>query len=607
MLPARRRAIQKSVLAAIVVAIVGYWVSHTLRSRLFEGAVFFSGENGMRHWEAAVASFARGDGYPLWDRTTCGGGPGLADPESLLLSSLVAGTFGIRGDVMGRWYPTLAMTLAVAGTYLWCRRALSIGRIGSSWAGVVFVASGFVVLQTSQRMLFVPFLFIPWVLYLARAGEKSLIAAAGAGVVLATMIFEGGLLPFMEAMVALLLVTAPRFVARAHLREAARMLGIAMLVCFLVAGVKLYPVMVQMLRWPTGVKGGLDALKWQELMPIFVDKERYDGLAGHGFHFNEYRAYVGPAVLGSAIAGAGAAIILKPRRWGLVVLVFGGLLFMRGAYSPTAPYKLMFDVFRWNALVVPSRFAVIALLGIAAAGAVAIDAALERVGHRRVLAAIVLVVAFVSARDPIVEANKVSKVQGVEPWLPRSEKSDAPYRIVDGGRMQELPARNAGTMACERILDTPHATALAIGDVPQVTPEAPDAGALTSIVTKQNGYTFHAALNRAAVVHVNTSWDPDWTTNVGTIRRAPNGQLDVALPAGSNDVVLHYSPRGFVSGMLATITGLLLVLGIAAWPLLARRRRARASNATPAPKPTTPTTPTTPTPPDRTSEPKLAA
>jgi hypothetical protein len=587
MLPARRRAILTSIVAGAIVVVVAYVVTRSLRARLHDGAVFFNGENGMRHWEAAVASFARGDGYPLWDRTTCGGGPGLADPESLLLSSLFAGLFHVRGDVMGRWYPTIAMTLAVVGTYLWCRRGLLLGRVGSLWAGVVFIASGFVVLQTSQRMMFVPFLFMPWVLYLAREGEKSLLAAAGAGLVLATMVLEGGLLPFVETIVALLLVTAPRLVSRAHLRDAARMLGVATLVCFLVAGIKLFPVMVQMFRWPSHVKAGLDGLKWPELMPIFVDKERYDPLAGHGFHFNEYRAYVGPAVLGCAIAGTGAALILKPRRWGVAVLVLGGLLFMRGAYSPTAPYALLFNVFSWNALVVPSRFAVIALLGIAVAGAIAIDAGLERVRKQRILGAVLLAVAFVAARDPVVEARKVFLVQGMEPWLPRSETANAEYSVVAGGRMQELPARFQGTLGCERILDTPHASELAIGNVPQATPESPDAGTLASIVTSQNGYTFHAQLARAAVVHLNTSWDPDWTTNVGTVRRAPNGQLDVALPAGASDVVLRYSPRALTSGILATITGLLFCLGIALWPIVARRRRNVSARVAPptAPKP----------------------
>ncbi|MEO7093254.1 MAG: hypothetical protein ABI175_08385, partial [Polyangiales bacterium] len=525
------------------------------------------------------------EGYPLWDRTTCGGGPGLADPESLVLSSLFAGLFGVRGDVMGRWYPTIAMVLSVVGTYLYCRRGLLLGRVGSLWAGVVFIASGFVVLQTSQRMMFVPFLFMPWVLYLARAGEKHLLAACGAGVVLATMILEGGLLPLVETCVALLLVTAPRLLSRAHVRDAARMLGIATVVCGLVAGVKLFPVMVQMLRWPSHVKGGLDGLKWPELMPILVDKERYDGLAGHGFHINEYRAYVGPAVLGCAIAGAGAALILKPRRLGVAVLVLGGLLFMRGSYSPTAPYSLLFGVFSWNALVVPSRFAVIALLGIAVAGAVAIDAGLERVGKQRILAAVLLVVAFVAARDPIVEARKIFLVQGMEPWLPRSEVASGEYSIVAGGRMQELPARHAGTLNCERILDTPHATELAIGNVPQAAPESPDAGKLASIVTSQNGYTFHAELSRFAVVHLNTSWDPDWTASVGTVRRANNGQLDLALPAGPSDVVMRYSPRAFTSGLLCTITGLLLCLGVALWPLLARRRRRSTQPAASPPAP----------------------
>ena len=68
-------------------------------------------------------------------------------------------------------------------------------------------------------------------------------------------------------------------------------------------------------------------------MPMFIDKDRFDTLAGHGYHFNEYRSYVGPFALGAAIAGAGTALVLPPRRWGLAFLLLGGLLFTRGAFE----------------------------------------------------------------------------------------------------------------------------------------------------------------------------------------------------------------------------------------------------------------------------------
>lgn len=587
MLPAQRRAIVARALVGVLVVVGAFFVARATRVQLHEQNVYLVGETGMRHWEAARNAFVRGDGFPLWDRTMCGGGPSLADPESPLVTSLIAGVFRIHGDVMGRWYPTLAAMLGVLGMYAWCRRALEIGRVGSFWAGAVFVACGFLSLQTAGRMQFVPFFYIPWVLFFARVGEKDLRAAAMCGVVLALMILEGGLLPVTQASIAVLLVTAPRLANREHgPLPVARMLGVATLAFLLVGAVKLFPLAVQMARYPSHAHVG-DGLKWAELMPIFIDKERFDGLAGHPFHFNEYRAYVGPLVLGAAIAGAGTAIVLPPRRWGLALLTLGSFLLVRGVYSPTAPYALLSDALKWNALIVPSRFAAMAAVAIAACGAVAIDAALGAVGKHRGLALIVLVIAFVGAWDPIVEGRKIFKAQGTQPWLPRPDPAPRPYFIGgdDPTRIAEFPEKSEGSLVCERLLEAPAATGLRVGEGPQASIDPPDAGVVVEATTLQNGYRVHAKTTRPVTMHLNTSWDPDWTSDVGTVKRSANGALDVVLPPGDLDVHVSYRPRGLTLGLLATILGLLGVAALFVRPIVERRRRGAEGKGAPPPGP----------------------
>jgi hypothetical protein len=577
MLPAQRRAIAVRAVAGVLVVIGAYLVAHALRSILHEQNVFLGGGSGMRHWEAARMAWARGDGFPLWDRTECGGTPSLGDPETPVLTSFFAALFQVSGDVMGRWWPTIAATLGVVGTYSWCRRALCLGRLGSFFAGVVFVANGFLALQTAFRMQYVPFFFIPWVLYFARLGEKDLRAAALTGAVLAFMILDGGFFPCVLACIGLLLVSVPRFAERdAGPLATSRMLGVAALAFLLVGGLKLYPMIVQMTRWPSHAKP-TEGFKWSELMPLFLDKERFDGLAGHPFHYNEYRAYVGPFALGAAIAGAGVSVVLKPRRWSLAFLLLGGLLFTRGAYTPGAPYALLMETLRSNAFIVPSRFVVIAALGIAAAGGVAVDAALGFVGKHRLAAAVVLGVAFVAAWDPITEARKIMKAQGTEPWLSRSMASNKPFMIVDEGlgRVAEFPMRGVGSPACERLLDEPPASGFLSGERPQAWPESPSESTVANVNTKQNGYTFHVHASRPLAIFVDTSWDPDWTSNVGAIKRASNGLLQVVVPPGDSDIELRYRPRGFVVGLLATIVGLLGIALLAARSIFARKNKAK--------------------------------
>ena len=64
-------------------------------------------------------------------------------------------------------------------------------------------------------MSFVPFAFIPWVLYFARIGETDLRGAIGVGATLALMAIEGGTYPVPFAIVALAVTETPRMFTRA--------------------------------------------------------------------------------------------------------------------------------------------------------------------------------------------------------------------------------------------------------------------------------------------------------------------------------------------------------------------------------------------------------
>jgi hypothetical protein len=218
------------------------------------------------------------------------------------------------------------------------------------------------------------------------------------------------------------------------------------------------------------------------------------------------------------------------------------------------------------------------------------------VGRHRLAAVVVLGVAFVAAWDPIVEARKILKAQGTEPFLNRSLASNKPYALVeeDLRRVAEFPSRNVGAPACERLLDEPGANGFVIGDRPQAWPESPNESTVTNATTKQNGYAFHAQASRPLAIHVNTSWDPDWTTSVGAIKRAPNGLLDVVVPPGDSDVVLRYRPRGFVAGLLATIMGWLGIALLAVRPLITRKNKPETKPAAVTPKPTSPAPPAPP-------------
>ena len=568
MLPRRRRAratalsfAAVTVLAIVVAALVRWLPLH--KDLTFPA----DGQSGIRLWEVARASYARGDGFPLWDRSVCGGLPFLGNPDAQLVSSWIAGVFGVHGDLMWRWYPTVGAALAMVGTYAWGRRALSLSFFPAVFAGALFAASGFLSLHGAVRMPFVPFALVPWALWLAHEGERDVRAAAWLGAVLGLMLLEGGLYPFCFALVALLATGLPRALS-AGFGAVARVAAIAAVVCLLVGALKIFPVLVQLARAPRVIRE-LDQGPFTDVIAMLGDADRA-AMPGRGYHVNEFRGYLGPFAFGMAIAGAGVALILKPRRWDLAVLLLLGVVLTRGRFHDAAPWTLLTRLPPFDQLQVPSRFVLLVDLAAAAAAAVALQAALAAV-QRPALTAPLYLVALAAVYDPIAAGQKVLKANITDPWLPRPDPAPAPRFFLGSGedfpRAATYPARNVGAAMCQKAWPYPEATGLSIGDVPQV---VVDGGTVASVELRQNLTVANVTVARPAVLHLNQTFDPEFASSVGEVRRSARGSLDVALPAGTHRVEVRYRPKGWWSGWVATALGLLTVAGATAW---GRRRR----------------------------------
>ena len=261
------------------------------------------GQVSIRYWEVARTAVARGDGFPLWDRSQCAGYPFIGNPETGLVSSLVAGVFRVHGDSMERWYPVVGGAIGLLGLYAWCRRVLLLGRIPSLYAGALWIAGGFLSTHFAGHMTFVPFACIPWVLLLARLGEDDLRAAVLCGGVLALMAIEGGTYPVPYAILALAIAEGPRVLRKGGALSVLRLTAVVALTFFLLAGIKLYPELAQLSRHPRHFDE-TDTIAWTELFPMLLDKDRFGAFAGHHYVWDEYRSYIGPLAFGMAIAGA---------------------------------------------------------------------------------------------------------------------------------------------------------------------------------------------------------------------------------------------------------------------------------------------------------------
>jgi hypothetical protein len=575
MLPARRRALVglfgRGALVLIAACVVAFLARKVFLTT--DKTIVGDGQNAIGYWETARASFARGDGFPLWDRSQCGGLPFVSNPETPLVSSLFAALFGVSGDRMERWYGTLGTLVLLTGTYAWCRRVFSLHAIPAFFAGAVIATSGFVYAHFAGHPSFVPLALLPWILLLARMGEDDARAAVGAGALLGLAALEGGMYAVPYSLVALALTEGPRLFVRGRAPAVLRM-GALLLVTFaMIGGAKILPGLSEYMRHPRKL-AETDRQTWPELIPMFVEN-RHGGFPNHPYVLDEYRAYVGPLAFGFAIAGAGAALILKPRRWGGVVLLLAGLLLVRGMFSEASPYALLFKLPFFDQLRVPSRFVFLALLGIAVSAGVALEASLNVVAKGRpLLQALLLAVAVVAIADPIVAGQTCHKLWATEPMLPSTPVATTPFQLTDahdGNRHAEYPARNVGTAVCFwKAWAYPDAQGLPIGPLPQAAVD-PGAGRVTKVDVTQNGYQVEVEAARPTALKVFTTYDPDWSASVGEPRRAGNGQLEIMLPAGKHALQLRYRPLSFVLGLVATGLGLAL-MGAVFW--LARTRRA---------------------------------
>jgi hypothetical protein len=578
MLPARRRALVSAWSRRLLVLVAACVVAYLARRFFLRTPRTMSGlgQFGIRHWEVVRTSFARGDGMPLWDRTECGGRPFAPNPETQLVSGLLAAAFDVGGDVMSRWYPTLGVVVAVTGVYAWGRRVFALRAIPALFAGAIFGASGFVCGQFAAQTSFVPFALVPWILLLARLGEDDLRAAVGAGALLGLAALEGGAFVVPYTLVALALVEGARLASPGRAYRVLRLGSLVIVTFALVAGAKLYPQLVELVRHPAH-PAEVDKQTWAELIPMFIDN-RQGGFPGHPYGYDEYRAYVGPLALGFAIAGAGAALILKPRRLEGVLLLVAGLLLARGRYEASAPYALLQKLPVFAQLHVPSRFIVLALLGMAIAAGIALDASMNVVAKRRpIVQALLVAIAVVAIYDPLVTCENCHKLWLTEPTLPPMAVSATPFHFVDGRdahRSAEYPSRDVGVTGCIwKSWDYPEARDLPIGEVPQAHLD-PGAGRVTKVEVTQNAYLVELEAPRPTVLHVHSTYDPDWSSDLGKPRRALNGQLELPIPAGKQTVRLRYRPLAFFFGVGATAFGLVFV-GAVMW--LGRTRRAKAA------------------------------
>jgi hypothetical protein len=534
--------------------------------------------------EAMRASFGRFHELPLWNPYQCGGIPLWDNPQGIGASPLawLLLAFTDTTHAIAYWFVAHA---AIGFLCMWVlvRRELGLSVEASLLASSVWAYSG----ATSQHfngggLVWAPYLYFPLALYLWRRAETDLRMAVGLGGVIAFTIHEGGTYPLPHLGLMLGMETLTRAWKPSRLKRIVVAGVVVVTAGFLFGASRFLPVVDQLKHHTRPLREEHDALKWETLKGMFLDRHHGRGVEGQEYVWPEFGAYLGPFILALALIGFLTAAF--DNAW-LVLLLVWAFLLMLGHIKPYAPWSFVKGhVFPFKEMRVPSRFNVSVTLFLAAFAGLAIDrvgALAKRFGGDRpsqVVRIALLAIGFVGVGD-ILNSGFI--------WQERNGFGNAPQNAaivpsprfyLDGPGLAEFidqPRQNRGRTACWEEWAFESGATLWTGDVPQAKP-ANDAATVSNVSRTQNSFTLDVDAKRPARVWLNSGYDRGWRASVGEVVREDK-LLAVDVPVGHHHLVVKYWPHGLTLGLCLQGGSLLLVAAYFGRGLLARRRARRGT------------------------------
>jgi hypothetical protein len=258
----------------------------------------------------------------------------------------------------------LHVLIAFVGAWLWARRR----GLEEPWTfapAIAFAMCGFFAARAVGHLSFLPFAWVPWILLLHE--RAALVPGFGfvIGAVIALCLYTGS--PYATTFGVLLVaaLTARDLVAAAVLRARGMtevqwtrplvIAGLAALGFVLVGALKLFPTIEYVRAHPRPIAAGDEALGLGALADMLLYRPFTRERAGYAYNFDEYRTYLGPAV----VLGALLTLLHGRARARDVVLVAIVLLFAAGDHGPRSPYALLHHLPGYASQRVPARFMIL--------------------------------------------------------------------------------------------------------------------------------------------------------------------------------------------------------------------------------------------------------
>lgn len=522
------------------------------------------GQTFLRIFDMAHVSYQRFKELPLWNAYECGGVPLWDNPEMPAASPLVFLTtpLGVAATMIV-WYVAHS-AVGFVGMWLFLREDLQRSR-AAAFVGSCLFAFG--VAHTSQyaggHASLTSFLFLPLCLMLWRRAESSGDASVGLGLVVAWMMFDGGVYPLVHVGSILAVETVTRLVGSPRrLAGVVRASAVVLAVGLCVGAARFLPVFDQVRHHSRDLGVETDFVAPHVLKSMFLDRHHDWRTPGQTYVWPEYQAYHGRLLLVLAAIGA-----LALGRGGIWIAVVGAFAFamMLGHFKPWAPWAyLKAHVFPFKAMRVPSRFRISVTFFLAAWVASAIDqlpALLRRVPRLRQRASWVraglLAAALLGAGDVLGLTGEIIESK----FIQSAQAPVVPVRsiYIEGPGIAnwiDQPRQNRGRMGCLDSWVFTDGAPIWPGDVPQARAVDPQQALVTNVHRTMNRLFFDVEVRTPSRVLLNLPWERGFRTNVGTLVDDQK-LLALDLPKGKHRVRVRYWPFGLTVGLWASGLGLL--------------------------------------------------
>jgi hypothetical protein len=496
---------------------------------------------------------------PLWNPYVCGGMPMLGNPQSRWLTPFF---------LLHVWFgPELALQLEMLahiclgwlGAFV-LGRTVGLSRVASLAPATIFAGSSYLYLHLAEgHSTWMAYAYMPSILAAALA-KRPIVAGIG----LAVAVYEGGIYTVVHTVLALALLALHRSIADKSLRPIAG-LGVTAIMAICVAAPKLMMMQPLLAQYPR-LTESTETVSVELVARALVDREQNLEMRipdEHALGFYEYGAYVGPVPVLLALFGA-VASMRRTIPWLLLLCAGLALSLGRTPGGEYSPWSLLHEVPIFASLRIPSRFIVLAVLALGVLAGFGTDRLVTTRRYRRMAMAVALLA--IAAIDMGLVASPLLRHVGDAETI-TLDRSERFVQLNNAERKQMYPAAqaNMGSLDCYEPLE-PAVAPAGMGDAHYRGEQyLLRGGSVTLVEWSPNRLTLAVSSNAPDILVVNYNYDSFWQVVSGAGQPFnQGGLLGVAVPAGTQQLVLAYRSQRFTVGVALAIAAL---AGAALWRL----------------------------------------